>query len=425
MKKSCVIGVFFLFLLSACEKMEDILGKGKDNEKDVETVFVADGRYVYALNPSNGSVKWDFNTGGGIFERLIVVEGTVYVDSDGDRVYAIDASTGNLKWSFNATNSESYYRHYSVVIGEGLVYINVQYEGLYALDMATGSVKWSFFEYNTRGGATYPLLSDESVYVSVGNKFYALDQMTGKVQWSFTENYSSPINAPVFFTTTVFEKTVFLASYDQYDYGQIYALDKVSGLRKWDVATGKEMGYMTISNGLLYVVGSDDHGYLYALDPFSGVQKWIFETVEPMIPSLAISGGNIYICSKDQYLYAIDTSSGSKKWSFKAYGIGGYSNSSPVIAGDFCYVAGTHNIFAVEKESGASKWTSKTSDTYGAVLVYDGVTYQGSRSFRAFEAQTGVLKWAFGDEKGSFGTPCLLLKNGEVVNAGKMGTIIR
>ncbi len=422
MKSNYILYFFVLIFFSSCEKVEDILGKGKDNEKDVGTVFVADAEgYVYALNPANGSIKWDFKTGGHIYDRLIFEDGTVYANSEGDRVYALDALTGSLKWSFNTKNQYGY-KYYSIAISKGLIYVNVEYEGLYALDAATGNVQWHFQEYSAIGGLSAPVVTEGLVFFSTNRNFYTLDSRTGNIKWS--------VNAPSvatfqfhYFIPTVDNGTVYLSSQNDSGYGQVYALDKMTGVQKWVFDTGKQMKYLKIFNEVLYVVAADDHGYLFAINQSDGKRKWVFETVKPMIPAIAISGDKVYVGSKDDYFYAIDVNNGSKRWSYEAQYLNS-DQSSPVIEGDYCYFSG-NDIFAVNKNTGQEKW--RTDANKGAVLVFNGIVYGGdSDGFSALEATTGIIKWVFKSNRNyAFFTPCLLLKNGEVINAGEIGTILK
>lgn len=423
MKNKCIIGILLLFFLTSCEKKEDVF-EDKDNNRETETLFVADGSgYIYSLNPESGKAKWDFKTGGDIIERLIVTDGIVYVNSRGDRVYSVDASTGKLKWSFNAKNQGAHYQNYSIAASKDIVFINVGYEGLYAIDATNGDIRWYFPEYSHNGEVLRPVLSDGLVFFSTHEMFYALDYKTGEIKWSVRRPDNHFDGYYYYFTMTVANGIVFLAGQDGFGNGFLSALDAYTGIQKWQVESGKEMGYLKVSNGILYVVASDDHGYLYAFDPVTGTRKWAFETVKPMIGSIAISGDKVFICSRDEYLYAIDANNGSKKWSYEASRID-LRYSSPMIVGNYCYFTGGSNVFVVDKNSGKEKWTTKVESIRSSALVYNETLCYGTEDgLKAFEATTGNKKWVFikEDRSSAFFTPCLLLKNGEVINAGEFG----
>ena len=49
-----------------------------------------DGK-VYALDAGDGSLKWQYNTGGSVASSLTVSDGLVYVGSYNNKIYAINA----------------------------------------------------------------------------------------------------------------------------------------------------------------------------------------------------------------------------------------------------------------------------------------------------------------------------------------------
>jgi len=61
-------------------------------------------------------------------------------------------------------------------------------------------------------------------------------------------------------------------------------------------------------------VGGDDK-MLYAIDAVTGMKKWAFATGERIFPSPTVAGGVVYVGSSDKKLYAIDAVTGMKNGS--------------------------------------------------------------------------------------------------------------
>jgi outer membrane protein assembly factor BamB len=127
------------------------------------TVYIA-GLYdanLYALDPNDGSVKWDCNFGsiGGAFASPVVApDGTIYQTLLYDaNLYAIDPNTGTILWSVDMADSDSglydcwYYPDsrrydaggwYEPTVGpDGTIYVTFNDPYLRAVD-TDGNIKW-------------------------------------------------------------------------------------------------------------------------------------------------------------------------------------------------------------------------------------------------------------------------------------------
>ena len=59
----------------------------------------ADGK-VYALQAADGTIRWEFFTGGPVRLAPTVAEGRVFFGSDGGRVEAVGLASGRCEWGF-------------------------------------------------------------------------------------------------------------------------------------------------------------------------------------------------------------------------------------------------------------------------------------------------------------------------------------
>ena len=83
-----------------------------------------------------------------------------------------------------------------------------------------------------------------------------------------------------------------------------------------------------------YIVGGDDFK-LYAIDAISGKKKWSFATRNRVSSSPIATNGIVYVGSDDKKLYAIDAITGEKKWEFLT---GNVIYSSPCVETSLGYV---------------------------------------------------------------------------------------
>ncbi len=97
--------------------------------------------YMYAINTSDGSLKWRFQTRGGITSTALVADGTVYFGSKDDHVYAIDAATGTrIAWKFQTGGDVIS----SPKMNDGIIWVGSNDKKMYAIDAKTGKEKCHF-----------------------------------------------------------------------------------------------------------------------------------------------------------------------------------------------------------------------------------------------------------------------------------------
>ena len=76
------------------------------SEDPTVTVFVgSEDNRVYAIDQSDGTEQWRFETDGRVLSGPAVVDGTVYVGSYDNYVYALDAADGTEQWRFETGDS--------------------------------------------------------------------------------------------------------------------------------------------------------------------------------------------------------------------------------------------------------------------------------------------------------------------------------
>lgn len=287
------------------------------------TVYVGStepDRNIYALNASNGHLKWNYTTQsygsyGGVWSSPTVVNNIVYVGARDKNIYALYANNGTLKWKFQTDGMVGS----SPLLVNGLLYLTSSGStyGIYALEAESGKLKWRY-PASTISSPTY---KDGLLYVGAWDKnIYALYANNGTLRWKYQTNDS------VESTPTIADETVYVGSRDMY----VYALNSFNGKLKW---TFRALGYVwtsgAINNGILYIGSTTE---FYAIDTKTGKLVWKND-LGPRMSSPAIANNIIYITGGDPAtgygIFAVDAKIGNILW---RYILPGTDESSPAIA---------------------------------------------------------------------------------------------
>ncbi|MBU4223448.1 MAG: PQQ-binding-like beta-propeller repeat protein [Euryarchaeota archaeon] len=163
--------------------------------------------YIYALNASNGNLKWKYQTDDGFLHSSPAVSnGSVFVGVYGPRVvspgswtqihqvYALDANNGNVKWKFNTTGTVAFS---SPVVSRGVVYVSSS-EYVYALEESSGDLRWKYREFGLGLRNSIPAISGNTLYISssASQYLFALDISTGGMKWKYQTDYPGGTASP-------------------------------------------------------------------------------------------------------------------------------------------------------------------------------------------------------------------------------------
>jgi outer membrane protein assembly factor BamB len=272
--------------------------------------------YLYALNAYTGTCYWRFNTGCSNLPSPVVVDGVVYIATM-NGVYAVNAYTGEQIWK--TAEGWDFFVSTPAVSG-GMLYVGSMVEhSLYAFRTSDGQLVWQYLtsDYVNSSPAVY----GDTVYVGGDDGYlYALTSATGTLRWKFNGGGAYPydsVSSPV-----VYNDVVYTSCYD----GNIFALDAASGSLIWNRTTTKlESVYASpsFSNGVIYLSAGSG---VYALNASNGAELWHFTTGDqyPMQASPTVAGGVVYVGGNNGNLYALDALSGPELWH--------YNTGSPIVS---------------------------------------------------------------------------------------------
>jgi len=162
--------------------------------------FGAQDKKIYALNESDGSLKWEYMTVDKITSSPLVYGGMCIIGSTDYGVYCIDTTSpslpmqGELRWKYPTLDRVNYSSP-TVHPATNTILIGSYDFNLYAIDHVTGDLKWKYPAGSIIKSS--PVVYGDYVYfVSVDRYLYCVDVRNGGIVWkSFTNGSteSSPM----------------------------------------------------------------------------------------------------------------------------------------------------------------------------------------------------------------------------------------
>lgn len=205
---------------------------------------------LFALQPADGSVLWQWNDCGESdnMEGPVFIGSLVYliceVAPTNWRLVSLQASTGSLIWSEQLPGEPGY-----PLAGDHQgVYLPVQDQVL-AWSPTTGQLLWQ----RSFGDQGYWIdsisLGQGVVYVNERATFTALATSSGKTLWTyqFRGDYA-------FLRVALAPQTVYLFAYEQSGPAAVYAVNGLTGVQRWHRQVPGGADWPTVDQGNLYLV---------------------------------------------------------------------------------------------------------------------------------------------------------------------------
>jgi eukaryotic-like serine/threonine-protein kinase len=284
-------GIYFndlwdCFLSSACV----------DEEKSL-IYFGSSDNHLYALNLTDGSLKWKFKAGGSIHSSPTLANGTIYVGSWDGKLYAVDSQTGHLKWSFQTgTQTGMTGIQASPVVHDGVVLFGARDANFYTLDAAKGKQLWKYSAGNAWivGSA---VVKGDMVYVGTSDTYLllGLDLKTG------TEKFRFKTNGYIFGTPVVKDGNAFVGDFT----GKMFAINLTTKEHSFFSTDSRRQFSATVLKDDTLDFGFAANGGDFALYETSKAAMDKFYTLGPITSSPAIKNNVLYFGSTDGFVYAL------------------------------------------------------------------------------------------------------------------------
>jgi len=252
---------------------------------------------------------------------LTTADETLYL-SAGASVHAVNPRDGSLKWQFPEEPQRGVEFYAAPVLREGEQLIVGGYDSvLYSINPDSGVQQWTFNGAEDRYIAS-PLVTEQGIFApSADQRLYAVD-FDGSQLWEPFETEEPIWASPVYSDAC---SCLYLVSMDRY----LYAIDPSDGTLLWksDELGGPMVSKPALSGeGLIYV--STFGNQILALSEEDAAIIWSFETEDWAWASPVIDGDQVYASDISGTLYALDAQSGELNWQVQP---GGAIVSSPLV----------------------------------------------------------------------------------------------
>jgi outer membrane protein assembly factor BamB/predicted MPP superfamily phosphohydrolase len=175
-----------------------------------------------------------------------------------------------------------------------------------------------------------------------------------------------------------------------------YAVNKRYPLVKklWEYQDQSDVGAGTAFARKL-VIATNTNGDIYALNKNNGKRKWVFHTYGKIYSTPTISGTFVIVGSSDKNIYCLSLNTGKLIWKEAALKP---ILASPVIKNNIVFIGGSDGHFrALKLETGAIVWDFDQVKGFVVTkpLIYQDKIYFGcwSNDFYALNLTTGNLIW--------------------------------
>lgn len=277
-----------------------------------------------------------------------VANGMVYLIGYDERtILAVDAVTGGVVWTVPTDTMPP--KATLVVWGNTLFYEDFQKMGMvHALNATTGAPIRSFGPYCYCVIASFTL-ADGILFIGVQGDgsygdLYAVDAVTGKRKWRVELDQGAPSVAPAVGAGVV-------------------VVTNGSVLRTFDPATGKQLWSFHGSGGISRtptiadgsIVLQDNDTRLITIDAKTGSERWRWQADAPIFGAIAVADGAVFVSTRSRAMVALDLASGTTRWQVKGLGIG-----APTVVDGMVYVIGYARestlIVAIDASTGREAW---------------------------------------------------------------------
>ncbi len=333
-------------------------------------------------------------------------DGILFLGTMDTKLVAINPESGTRLWSVTLqsekprTGISSYFLPsvfeaiYSTPAAQGeLVYVGSYIRigsdergKLYAFTVSKGEQVWVYPRDGTLEGAIVGGLTTAQNKVYFGTtagKVYALDALTGEKKWEFKaggEVWAAPVLS---------DNTIFIGSFDK----KLYALDALTGGYKWHFeADGPVVGTPLVHGDTIYF--GSYNWQSYALNAQTGEKKWEFKAKKGFWASPIIDGNTIYLPSLDGKVYILDINSGREV--AQAFNVNKMVCSTPVVVDNWVIVAASNGrIYTINTGNNQGDLLKDLKEPVQASLFSEGrviyVHSQSPDSLHALTPQGGTL----------------------------------
>lgn len=263
----------------------------------------------YALNASDGQIKWTFKTNDVIKGQALATHDVLFFES-GNKFYALNKSTGKQLWKYDTQDTlyhfqiDIYDDQRSIATAfKNNIYVGTSGGLLLGFDRETGQVTLQLNTDNHAPVRSSPLIHNNILYFGDWNGVvYAYDLNTRQYLWK-KNSYDLPKPYGTFGGIaagfTIFDRYLYFGARNH----MFNVLDIATGNKAWSY-TSPEGGWMfgtpILYDSMIYVGGSDNHS-MHAFTPVMGRLTWKYNAgqnimAQPLVTDdyVIFTTGNLY-----------------------------------------------------------------------------------------------------------------------------------
>jgi serine/threonine protein kinase len=274
---------------------------------------------LYAVDETDGSVRWRFRAQRGIVSRPFPIQEMVIFGSEDRSIYAVSRQTGRPIWSYRSNMAI----RSSPLVDEKSCFVGSDDGFLYRIDRTKGTVGW---RYRTWGPvrSTAAAIGDQIVFGSDDGYLYSVHRETGQLIWRYS------IGAPVMSSPAVAHGVIVVGASD----GAVRGFSENDGKLIWTYQTAKTVIASPVVVDQTVYIGSAD-GALYALAHDTGNLNWKSPICRQLTATASVDGAWLYVGGVDGALHCLNRDDGSVKWSAA---LGGPIVARPLVTADHIIV---------------------------------------------------------------------------------------
>ncbi len=337
---------------------------------------------LYAINMSNGSIRWTYQASGSTF----LDNDVIYIDDNNYTIKALDARDGTLLWQKDGRDG-SFVSTLFATTGR-LAYIATDNGILEAVNGRDGSVLWQHLlkddpsSSQTDDPSTLQVINGVVYLSTVNSSVFALRERDGALLWQFNTTQGDSLN---FLKSTAFGDGMIFISADQ-----TYALRMSDGKLLWRSA---QKGTLLEADGMLYLGDSRSGVYasFYAVRASDGKQVW-HKSFAPTSPreragnyTMQLIDDVLYIFpssveyGSSDHLFALRASDGTQLWEdtlpVRKVSLVALRGILYIFSG-FDSLSGPGLLEALRETDGTSLWSRSLQQA--GVLVTNNAIYAGT-----------------------------------------------
>lgn len=315
---------------------------------DQDTAYLANGAHVYAINLSNGSLKWRFpnepdNKISFFATPTLTDDGQLLVGGYNNVLYSLNPRNGEKKWDF--AESKSRYIGSPLATEQG-IFAPTAGETLYAIDL-NGNKLGSFITEGPQWAQPVPGSQCDCIYLSsMDHYLYSINVKNNSLNWKTDDLGGSIVGKPAYSPDGVLYVGTFSS--------ELIAIDARNGDILWRIpTTGWVWAGPELHGDHLYF--GDLSGTFYALDISTHQISWQMQPDGPITETPLVTDDSVYFTTEMGTLYALDFK-GNIRWSKTIEGSKLYT--SPVSTGEMILVApiGVDSLLIALDHEGNQIW---------------------------------------------------------------------